>query len=199
MLPQEAVAFILDHVEPGSVVVEFGSGHGSQVLSEHFDLYSFEHDEAWLGVTSSTYIHAPIVENQHATEAGRKGMVRCSNGCRQATLASSPHCVIVDGHPAFIGRTGILSMLDELASVSLILVDDVDRLTLNYSRHWKLNCISLLIQTRWLMKKTERVLEQPNTLNVLKEALILQWTMFIIDNQLRLTGGGNSRMRGDQE
>ena len=56
MLPLEAVAFVLEHVEPGSVVVEFGSGHGSQVLSEHFELYSFEHDEAWLSVTSSTYI-----------------------------------------------------------------------------------------------------------------------------------------------
>ena len=48
MLPKEAMEFILEHVEPGSVVVEFGSGHGTEVLSKHFDLYSFEHDEAWM-------------------------------------------------------------------------------------------------------------------------------------------------------
>ena len=126
MLPQEAVAFVLEHVEPGSVVVEFGSGHGSQVLSEHFELYSFEHDEAWLGVTSSTYIHAPIVENQHATEAGEKGWYDLDVVKQHWPV--DPQCVIVDGPPGFIGRTGILSMLDELASVSLILVDDVDRI-----------------------------------------------------------------------
>lgn len=125
MLPQEAVEFVLEHVEPGSVVVEFGSGHGSEVLSEHFDLYSFEHDEAWLGVTSSTYIHAPIVENQHATEVGEKGWYDLE--IVKQRWPENPECVIVDGPPGFIGRTGILSMLDELASVSLILVDDVDR------------------------------------------------------------------------
>ena len=125
MLPQEAVEFVLKHVEPGSVVVEFGSGHGSEVLSEHFDLYSFEHDEAWLGVTSSTYIHAPIVENQHATEVGEKGWYDLE--IVKQRWPENPQCVIVDGPPGFIGRTGVLSMLDKLASVSLILVDDIDR------------------------------------------------------------------------
>jgi hypothetical protein len=125
MLPKEALEFVIDHVEPGSVVVEFGSGHGSEVLSKHFDLYSFEHDEAWLGVTSSTYIHAPIVENQHATEEGEKGWYDLE--IVKQNWPKDPQCVIVDGPPGFIGRTGILSMLEELASVLLILVDDVDR------------------------------------------------------------------------
>ena len=105
MLPREAVAFVLEHVEPGSVVVEFGSGHGSQVLSEHFDLYSFEHDEAWLGVTSSTYIHAPIVENKHAAEAGEKGWYDLD--VVKQHWPADPRCVIVDGPPGFIGRCGI--------------------------------------------------------------------------------------------
>ena len=125
MLPQEAVAFVLEHVEPGSVVVEFGSGHGSEVLSKHFDLYSFEHDEAWLGVTSSTYIHAPIEENQHASEASEKGWYDLE--IVRQHWPENPRCVIVDGPPGFIGRTGILSMLNELRDVQLILVDDIDR------------------------------------------------------------------------
>ena len=125
MLPQEALEFVLEHVEPGSVVVEFGSGHGSQVLSEHFDLYSFEHDEAWLGVTSSTYIHSPIVENKHAAEAGETGWFDVE--IVRKNWPKDVQCVIVDGPPGFIGRTGILSILDELASASLILVDDIDR------------------------------------------------------------------------
>ena len=125
MLPKEAMEFILEHVEPGSVVVEFGSGHGSEVLSKHFDLYSFEHDEAWLGVTSSTYIHAPIKENQHANEAGEQGWYDLEIVRRN--WPEKTQCVIVDGPPGFIGRAGILSMLDELSQVPLILVDDIDR------------------------------------------------------------------------
>lgn len=125
MLPQEAVEFVLQHVEPGSVVVEFGSGHGSEVLSNHFHLHSFEHDEAWLGVTSSTYIHAPIEENEFATEAGEEGWYDL-DVVRQ-NWPKDVQCVIVDGPPGFIGRTGILSILDELRDVPMILVDDVDR------------------------------------------------------------------------
>lgn len=125
MLPQEAVEFVLQHVEPGSVVVEFGSGHGSEVLSKHFDLHSFEHDEAWLGVTSSTYIHAPIEENQHATEAGETGWYDVE--IVRQNWPKDVQCVIVDGPPGFIGRTGILSILDMLGKTSLIIVDDVDR------------------------------------------------------------------------
>ena len=125
MLPKEAMELVLRHVKPGSVVVEFGSGHGSEVLSKHFDLYSFEHDEAWLGVTSSNYIHSPIQDNQHASEAGEKGWYDL-DVVRQH-WPENPQCVIVDGPPGFIGRTGILSMLDELSRVPLILIDDVDR------------------------------------------------------------------------
>ena len=125
MLPQEAVEFVLQHVEPGSVVVEFGSGHGSEVLSKHFDLHSFEHDEAWLGVTSSTYIHAPIEENQHATEAGETGWYDVE--IVRQNWPKDVQCVIVDGPPGFIGRTGILMVLDELRDVPMILVDDIDR------------------------------------------------------------------------
>ena len=125
MLPQEALEFVLEHVEPGSVVVEFGSGHGSEILSQHFDLYSFEHDEEWLGITSSNYIHAPIVPNKHATEADEKGWYDLD--VVKQHWPTNPQCVIVDGPPGFIGRTGILSMLEELATVSLILIDDIDR------------------------------------------------------------------------
>lgn len=125
MLPKEALEFVIEQVEPGSVVVEFGSGHGSEALSKHFDLYSFEHDEAWLGVTSSTYIHAPIVENQHATEASEKGWYDLD--VVKQHWPTDPQCVIVDGPPGFIGRTGILSILDKLRDVPMILVDDIDR------------------------------------------------------------------------
>ncbi len=125
MLPKEALDFVIEHVEPGAVVVEFGSGHGSEALSKHFDLYSFEHDEAWLGVTSSTYIHAPIKENQYATEAGETGWYDVE--IVRQNWPKGAQCVIVDGPPGFIGRAGISSILDELSHAPLILIDDIDR------------------------------------------------------------------------
>ena len=125
MLPREALEFVIEHVEPGSVVVEFGSGHGSEALSNQFDLYSFEHDEAWLDVTSSTYIHAPIKENQYATEEGEKGWYDLE--IVKQNWPKNPQCVIVDGPPGYIGRFGVLSISDLLCKTSLIIVDDVDR------------------------------------------------------------------------
>ena len=125
MLPKEATEYILENIEAGSVVVEFGSGHGSEVLSKQFELYSYEHDEVWLGLTSSTYIHAPIEENQFATEAGEKGWYNLE--IVKKNWPKDPQCVIVDGPPGSIGRAGILSMLEELRHVPLILVDDIDR------------------------------------------------------------------------
>ena len=58
MLPQEAVEFVLEHVEPGSVVVEFGSGHGSEMLSQHLTsilLNTMRHGSALLPRTTFTH------------------------------------------------------------------------------------------------------------------------------------------------
>ena len=76
-------------------------------------------------MTPSTYIHAPIVENQHAAEAGEKGWYDLD--VVKQHWPTDPQCVIVDGPPGFIGRTGILSILDKLRDVPMILVDDIDR------------------------------------------------------------------------
>lgn len=125
MLPREAIEFILESVEPGAVVVEFGSGHGSEILAKHCELYSVEHDEAWLGITSSTYIHATIQQNIHSTASGESGWYDVEKV--KKNWPYEPQCVVIDGPPGFIGRTGILSLLELLERVPVILVDDVDR------------------------------------------------------------------------
>jgi hypothetical protein len=125
MLPREALDFILTHVEVGSTVVEFGSGHGSEILAERFRLISFEHDEDWLGVTSSHYIHAPIQPNHYSDLEGENGWYEF-----KTVVDNWPKeidCVIIDGPTGVIGRTGILSIIDLLREVPMILVDDVDR------------------------------------------------------------------------
>lgn len=140
MLPREALDFILTHVEVGSTVVEFGSGHGSEILAERFRLISFEHDEDWLGVTSSHYIHAPIQPNHYSDLEGENGWYDVKTVVDN--WPKETDCVVIDGPPGVIGRNGILSILDLLKEVPILLVDDVDRpneLQLCYSLAEKLD------------------------------------------------------------
>lgn len=125
MLPEEAILYVLEHYKKGVTVVEFGSGHGSEKLAEHVKLFSFEHDEDWLGLTSSTYIHAPIELNEHATSAGQSGWYDASIVLKH--WPEKVDLVIVDGPPGFIGRFGIMSIQDKLKKVESIIIDDVDR------------------------------------------------------------------------
>ena len=125
MLPEEAILYVLEHYKKGATVVEFGSGHGSEKLAEHVKLFSFEHDEDWLGLTSSTYIHAPIELNEHATNAGQSGWYDASIVLKH--WPEKVDLVIVDGPPGFIGRFGIMSIQDKLKKVESIIIDDVDR------------------------------------------------------------------------
>ena len=125
MLPEEALMYVLEHCKKGAIVVEFGSGHGSQKLADHLELYSIEHDEDWLGLTSSTYIHAHIKTNEHASKVGQSGWYDA-----KIVIDHWPEgveLVIVYGPPGFIGRFGILSIQDKLKKVGRIIIDDVDQ------------------------------------------------------------------------
>ena len=48
---------------PSGTLLELGSGLGTGVLSKHYQVYSVEHDEKWLGVFDTKYIFAPIVRS----------------------------------------------------------------------------------------------------------------------------------------
>ena len=54
--------FILNNVTPGSIVIELGGGGVStQVLGEKYELYTIEHDLAWIHKFKRTkYIWAPL-------------------------------------------------------------------------------------------------------------------------------------------
>jgi hypothetical protein len=126
MLPNEALNWIEENIPKGSNILEFGSGHGSIRLSENYSVTSVEHDEVWLNVAPVNYIHAPIVENHHSTEVGEIGWYDIS--IVRENIPSKIDLVIIDGPPGHIGRTGILSIIDNLSNSNWILFDDVDRL-----------------------------------------------------------------------
>lgn len=124
MLPEEAFEYIEKNVEEHSVIIEFGSGEGSQRLADRFELWSIEHDPLWLHRSSSNYLYAEIVSNEASNEFGEKGWY---NAECLAQLPKKAALLIVDGPPGSIGRRGLLHWLHELPEVRTILVDDVDR------------------------------------------------------------------------
>lgn len=124
MLPDEVMSWIFTNISQGSTILEFGSGHGSIILSTKYNLISVEHNAEWLGLSSGDYIHAEIVENPISTEFGQKGWY---NPEKLLHLPPFVDLIIIDGPPGGVGRLGILEHLELLPSFRYCIVDDTDR------------------------------------------------------------------------
>lgn len=125
MLPPEVFQWLEDNISHGSSILEFGSGTGSVLLSEKYELISVEHDEQWLGLSSGEYIHAPIVQNQASNKYSELGWYDFE---MLKDLPSSVDVILIDGPPGEIGRSGILQFLQELPRCTWMIIDDTDRL-----------------------------------------------------------------------
>ena len=124
MMPEDAFRWIEENIKENATILEFGSGDGSQRLSKRYDLWSVEHDEAWVGKTQSNYIHAEIISNPWSDRLGEVGWY---NPNFLDSIPSSVELIIVDGPVGTIGRGGILHVLNRLPKFKYLLVDDTDR------------------------------------------------------------------------
>ena len=52
--------YIKDILPDGKIILEFGSGFGTEQLAKHYKMYSIENYKEWIGKYNSTYIYAPI-------------------------------------------------------------------------------------------------------------------------------------------
>jgi hypothetical protein len=125
MLPIEAFEWIEANIDPGSRILEFGSGDGSARLAENYEVWSVEHDEEWLGVALVNYVHAPIVENEISTSVGEVGWY--DPAMLEEGIPDSVSLIIIDGPTGAIGRTGVLAHFQVLPDTEYFLIDDVDR------------------------------------------------------------------------
>lgn len=126
MMPDDIFTWIEANIKQGESVLEFGSGHGSIKLAKHYNLFSVEHDEEWIGISDSTYIHAEIEENVISAENNQKGWYNESI-IREVLKANNIVLFIIDGPPGGIGRHGLLSLLDVLPQSAFYVVDDIHR------------------------------------------------------------------------
>jgi hypothetical protein len=114
-LPDEVFSFLRHRLTASSAVVELGSGTGTARLVQMFGrVHTVEHDPAWLNkVEGAHYIHAPILGEWYDPDALK-------------ALPKTYDCLIVDGPPGYIGRSGMgwyLSLFNPVPTV----VDDVHR------------------------------------------------------------------------
>lgn len=57
----EVYSFIRETLPDNSIILELGSGLGTDVLSQHYKMHSIEHNLKFVGKYNSSYIHAPML------------------------------------------------------------------------------------------------------------------------------------------
>lgn len=112
----EVVDRICEALPPPAVLLEFGSGRGTQLLLDAgYDVHSVEHQVQFARMGTTTCL-APIVGDWY-----------CHRQVSGFLNRVQPRIVLVDGPPGDIGRLGILRHVGQLACAELWVIDDTDR------------------------------------------------------------------------
>lgn len=107
--------FIRENLDEGRVILEFGSGWGSGQLSNHYTVYSIEHDQKWIDKYDTHYIYAPIKNGWYDVAVLEK------------ELPLNYDLILVDGPPGHIGRGGFYTYLALFNTDVPIIFDDTHR------------------------------------------------------------------------
>ena len=139
---------------PKSVIVEFGSGEGTERLARLGKVYSIEHDKNWiLGYPNIQYIHAPLVEIEPIPSFNHKQWYDA--GLLASNLPSKCDIVIVDGPMGSIGRSGLLRHMSLFPKDVTWIIDDTNRgdearladhislaLKLHHQKYWNFSILT---------------------------------------------------------
>lgn len=119
-ISDELFDWIQDNLQEGKTILELGSGAGTIVLTNYYNVYSIEHDEKWVGLAEkSTYIYAPIVEYD--------GYLWYDVEVVKEQLPEKYDLILVDGPPGTIGREGFLKNIHLFNTDVPIILDDTNR------------------------------------------------------------------------
>lgn len=118
-ISKELLTWLSSNIPEGSVILELGSGEGTQDLVKNYKVYSIEHDIDWIDfVSESHYIYAPLRQYTY----GRWYDIQCL----KHKLPKYYDVILVDGPPR-TGRLGFLHNLDLFNTDVPIIVDDTHR------------------------------------------------------------------------
>ena len=125
MLPPEIFVYLSELFPDGGKILEFGSGDGTRILAENFDVCSIEHDEMWAEKIDTECHLIPIISNNISTKNNQEGWYDVHKVLN--VIPDDLDIVIIDGPNGTIGRHGILSIVDSLPKNATYIVDDVHR------------------------------------------------------------------------
>jgi len=117
--------FIDKFLEPGSRIIEMGSGWGTGELAKNFEMYSIEHDPYFLNIHHSNYINASIIEYSDDSFPNHIGWY--DSDILTKELPKDYDLILVDGPPGMIGRSGFYRHLGLFRQDVPIILDDVNR------------------------------------------------------------------------
>jgi hypothetical protein len=125
------VELIRSLISDGSTILEFGSGHGTVVLSEFFKLYSVENQREWQNKfpLCTTYINCStkVYDQQWTCPAGLSDKGWYNPDELLPNLPESYDLILIDGPGGWLGRAGFLKYIDYFNTDVPIIFDDVNR------------------------------------------------------------------------
>lgn len=117
---------------PGSTILEFGAGSSSkELVDQGYTVFAVEHDQEWMNrYEGVNYIYAPIVPlpqsrfidtyfNQYKTWYDMDRVLPVIKN-KKIDL------ILIDGPPAFIGRSGFFLYVDLFKGIPIVM-DDAQR------------------------------------------------------------------------
>ena len=111
-------------IPPKSTILELGSGEGTNLLTQQYNVYSVEDNIDWVGYCAeSTYIHCPLVEIDYkgSTTNWYDAEILAEN------LPDDYQLILVDGPSGKSGRFGLLANLSLFKTDVPIILDDTIR------------------------------------------------------------------------
>jgi hypothetical protein len=115
-IEKELFEWILQNLDPGSIIIELGSGDVStRYLGEHYKLFSIEQNKEYLYKYNATYIYAPIENGWYDINIVKK------------SLPSNYDMIFVDGPSGSGNRSGFADNINIFNPEVPIVFHDTNR------------------------------------------------------------------------
>jgi len=125
--------FIKEVLEEGKTILELGSGVGTEILSDTYNLISIEEDSTFIGRHPSNYIYAPLKKLEDDLLEKYKPSTswydpEIINNELNGEKPLKYDLILVDG-PAYAGgRGGFYENLNLFDTTKIIVFDDIERI-----------------------------------------------------------------------
>ena len=108
----------------GKTILELGSGWGTSQLVKHYTVYSVEHNEKFLNLYNSNYLHVPLKNHKEvANHIGDEWYDAVK--LREALKGIVYDLLLIDGPPRY--RAGFVKYFDIFDANVIMMFDDLQR------------------------------------------------------------------------